>query len=493
MFRNFGGASSPIGLSKALRENPRYQRGFQMAQAGANTSPVQHWTQGLARMLQAGVGTWEMNKAEKEEEVAKKERNAKLADALRRMGSGDSSGMHELILADGDPSTAMRYGMYSMDRADRQKDREEDRGWRVEDRNATQAFQREMKGWELANRQGPAPVAALDLTTGKVAFVDANELRRNPGRYAPPDQAKSGMPFSGNGLDAQNLNILLTGDPSSPVYHAAYTHMARPKSQVDMQTGQVITTSPDMSPFRAPMLSGETPGQAGGMSGQGPQVGDRSQGGQPMPTQVSGQPSVSVSQMPGERKYSDGQQNANTYAMRIADANNIFDALAETNKIPDMAQRLIMRSGGQVGNMLVEPQTQQFDQAARNFINAVLRRESGAVINDSEFENADRQYLPVPGDSPQVLQQKKQNRQRALEGIATAAGRPPESYVGASPPPAQPAIPQQPSIPQQPQAPQQPGAVAAPAPPLPTPDAVGGRGENGQPSIDDLLNKYAPR
>lgn len=53
----------------------------------------------------------------------------------------------------------------------------------------------------------------------------------------------------------------------------------------------------------------------------------------------------------------------------------------------------------------------KFDQAKRNFINATLRRESGASIAPSEFENAGRQYFPQPNDSLEVLAQKKRNRE----------------------------------------------------------------------------------
>jgi len=37
-----------------------------------------------------------------------------------------------------------------------------------------------------------------------------------------------------------------------------------------------------------------------------------------------------------------------------------------------------------------------FEQAKKNFVNAVLRLESGAVISPSEFTNADKQYFPQP-------------------------------------------------------------------------------------------------
>lgn len=62
------------------------------------------------------------------------------------------------------------------------------------------------------------------------------------------------------------------------------------------------------------------------------------------------------------------------------------------------------------------------EQAERNFVNAVLRRESGAAIAESEFESAEKQYFPRAGDSPAVLRQKANNRQVALAGLKAEAG-----------------------------------------------------------------------
>lgn len=75
-----------------------------------------------------------------------------------------------------------------------------------------------------------------------------------------------------------------------------------------------------------------------------------------------------------------------------------------------------------VGNYLQTPEYRQYDQARRDFINAVLRRESGAVIADSEFANAERQYFPQPGDDPQTIAQKRQNRENAIKGFEIGSG-----------------------------------------------------------------------
>lgn len=74
------------------------------------------------------------------------------------------------------------------------------------------------------------------------------------------------------------------------------------------------------------------------------------------------------------------------------------------------------------GNYLVSADYQKYDQAKRDFINAVLRRESGASISQSEFDNAYKQYMPEPGDSEGKLEQKRQLRLTAIRGFASGAG-----------------------------------------------------------------------
>ncbi len=66
---------------------------------------------------------------------------------------------------------------------------------------------------------------------------------------------------------------------------------------------------------------------------------------------------------------------------------------------------------------------QKFKQAKRDFINATLRQESGAAIGASEFENADAQYFPQPGDSDEVIAQKSRNRELVIQGFDSNAGR----------------------------------------------------------------------
>ena len=80
------------------------------------------------------------------------------------------------------------------------------------------------------------------------------------------------------------------------------------------------------------------------------------------------------------------------------------------------------RSVGKAGNYLLSSEQQRVDQAQRDFVNAVLRQESGAVISDAEFANAQRQYFPSPGDDAKTIAQKRANRKLAIQGFAKMSG-----------------------------------------------------------------------
>ena len=85
-----------------------------------------------------------------------------------------------------------------------------------------------------------------------------------------------------------------------------------------------------------------------------------------------------------------------------------------------------MNVGGTLTNRLVSPEFQRFDQAKRDFINAKLRKESGAAIAQSEFDNAAAQYFPVPGDDEKTVEQKRKNRELVTRDLLAEAGVDPD-------------------------------------------------------------------
>jgi hypothetical protein len=76
---------------------------------------------------------------------------------------------------------------------------------------------------------------------------------------------------------------------------------------------------------------------------------------------------------------------------------------------------------GAVANAITSDEAQMVEQAQRDFVNAVLRLESGAAISEGEFHNARKQYFPQPGDSQAVVAQKAANRKRAIQGLRNNA------------------------------------------------------------------------
>lgn len=63
------------------------------------------------------------------------------------------------------------------------------------------------------------------------------------------------------------------------------------------------------------------------------------------------------------------------------------------------------------------------DQAKREFIAGVLRKDTGAAITNQEFADYDKIYFPQPGDAPQALLQKKAARAAAAAGLRGASAR----------------------------------------------------------------------
>ncbi|SER18936.1 hypothetical protein SAMN04244573_03057 [Azotobacter beijerinckii] len=75
-----------------------------------------------------------------------------------------------------------------------------------------------------------------------------------------------------------------------------------------------------------------------------------------------------------------------------------------------------------VANTLVSTERQQAEQSGRELLASILRKDTGAAITDQEMAIYGRMYLPQPGDSEEVLNQKAEARTRALESIRNGMG-----------------------------------------------------------------------
>lgn len=133
----------------------------------------------------------------------------------------------------------------------------------------------------------------------------------------------------------------------------------------------------------------------------------------------------------------EGQAKALMFGVRMAAADEVIGDMEKAGvyrpgNIKSTAQGVagavpllgpaLKAGAGAATNWTQSDGQQQVEQAQADFINAILRRESGAVISDQEFARAQEQYFPEIGDTPTRLRQKAANRRTAISGLKAEFG-----------------------------------------------------------------------
>jgi len=152
-------------------------------------------------------------------------------------------------------------------------------------------------------------------------------------------------------------------------------------------------------------------------------------------------PAVAADGQPvsGGKPLTEFQGKSTAFGMRADAASKTIDQVGQGGKVqPSLIKRaaeavpLIGEGLGMAANRLQSPEQQKVEQAQRDFVNAVLRQESGAAISASEFDNARKQYFPQPNDTPEVVAQKARNREMEINGFRISAG-PGAKNIGGAP------------------------------------------------------------
>jgi hypothetical protein len=134
---------------------------------------------------------------------------------------------------------------------------------------------------------------------------------------------------------------------------------------------------------------------------------------------------VSVTQGPvGHGKLTEGQAKDMVFVTRATGALPIVDKLGD--KLASLPQYAASHMPG-VGNYFKTADYQRAEQAGKEFLQAILRKDTGAAITKEETAEYGTVYLPQPGDSTAVLAQKKASRNRAVQAIQL--GLPPQSIL----------------------------------------------------------------
>jgi hypothetical protein len=147
-------------------------------------------------------------------------------------------------------------------------------------------------------------------------------------------------------------------------------------------------------------------------------------------------PQGRVVAIPGlsDKPLTESQGAATNFGMRSIKANEILTDLEKngsgqagnikrfmTAATPGLGMGLD-ESMGALTNWTQSSKQQMSEQARLDFLTAVLRKESGASISPGEHITAQRQYFVQPGDSDAVIEQKRKNRETAIQGLRMQAG-----------------------------------------------------------------------
>lgn len=120
-------------------------------------------------------------------------------------------------------------------------------------------------------------------------------------------------------------------------------------------------------------------------------------------------------------KITEGERNASGFYQRMIAANAEMRRLEAAGYDPTN-RRDYYTAGGEYLNPLASTEGQQYRQAQDNWLRANLRKESGAAIGVAEMDQERKNYFPIPGDSPETIQQKARNRTVTERAMRSAAG-----------------------------------------------------------------------
>lgn len=136
-----------------------------------------------------------------------------------------------------------------------------------------------------------------------------------------------------------------------------------------------------------------------------------------------------------EKPPTEGQVNAASLAYAAFGGNDRMNELAKERIYkPQTATESLFQNTDQPGVLRLVARTEtdrRFFQAAKEFLAPILRKDTGAAVTDTELAYYMDTYIPRFEDSPKVLWQKAQARDRALRRIYGAGRKAYDQEYGA--------------------------------------------------------------
>ena len=113
------------------------------------------------------------------------------------------------------------------------------------------------------------------------------------------------------------------------------------------------------------------------------------------------------------------------FASRLRDSIDGNNALIETGKVsPERAAAISKALGdGNVSNLALNPEEQQYMVNAKDALMAILRPETGAAITPDEMQEYAKIYLPQVGDSEGTIKLKNKKLENQFKSLRGTAGK----------------------------------------------------------------------
>ena len=271
--------------------------------------------------------------------------------------------------------------------------------------------------------QGPQVASALFASAIKPKSFDIKKIGPNTfarfdkttGAYSPL-AGSTDVQLSGTGATQQFTNALLNLGPKiadgsaslreQQLYSIAHNYLGKEKTEtrIGSDGGKILVRVPgaDLSNFPKPV-------QAAAPSSNAQPSGEKvvSRG---LPTKPTGE-----------------EIKASGFAARMESVSPLLDELEAGANKPFISQPQFLIGELPQGKFLqrksMTPEQQQYATAAREWIRAKLRKESGAAIPAEEMQEEYETYFPMPGDTPARIKLKSDLRKKnTLEMRAAAAG-----------------------------------------------------------------------
>ena len=217
------------------------------------------------------------------------------------------------------------------------------------------------------------------------------------------EKAKGGKIFSGTSFTAQSYNRLIeigdkikagtASDAERQAYSLIYQKLSMPEEETRQTDAGVVTVkrpAMDLSGFPTP---------AGVTDVEERVIGEK------------------------RAKFNEGESKAAGFANRIkgslAIMSRLEDAGYDASNFKDYVGEGLPAP---LAGLVTSSEGQQYQTAKSDFITAVLRKESGAAIAESEFVREDKKYFPQPNDTVDTIAQKTKMREKALEAMIAQSG-----------------------------------------------------------------------